>query len=215
MLLGVGKRRPAPAGSTPTNAGWRVYRLGAALRRKRRRPPIGLLGIQYQLRTAEQGNRLAGFLVLHDGIPDLRRFAEMHWPGGAEDGALSSGPQVVGLELNGGKARGSRRKIGDASITGAGIGQRDDAAGVQKTIGRHERFFDCELGSDLGSTDMSDDDAQEVRQFAGTDFIETIRSQHSGGYARARVRSRPSATNASPRPKNTNSRPTELNIVRL
>jgi len=178
MLLGVGKRRPAPAGSTPTNAGWRVYRLGAALRRKRRRPPIGLLGIQYQLRTAEQGNRLAGFLVLHDGIPDLRRFAEMHWPGGAEDGALSSGPQVVGLELNGGKARGSRRKIGDASIAGAGIGQRDDAAGVEKTIGRHERFLDREFGADFGFTDTSDHDSKMPGQFAGADFIETFSGEH-------------------------------------
>src|SRR6185503_20622269 len=74
------------------------------------------LGVNDELRAAEEGDCLAGVLVAHDGVPELRRAAEVQRLRHDGDGALSRRAEEIRLELDRREAGGALRKIRDAAI---------------------------------------------------------------------------------------------------
>ena len=108
----------------------------------------------------------------HDSVPDLRRAAQVGGAGGAIERAFEGGAEVVGLQLDGGEADRAFGQMGDAAIAGGGIGQGDDAAGVQIAVGGQQGRLDRQLGLDLAAVDGGDDDAQMAGQVGGTALVE-------------------------------------------
>ena len=75
----------------------------------------------------------------HDGVPDLRRAAQVRGGGGAVERAFEGGAEVVGLQLDGGETDRAFGQMSDTTVTGGGIGQGDDTAGVQIAVGGEQR----------------------------------------------------------------------------
>ncbi len=132
------------------------------------------LGVENHLCAAEQRQRFAGGFVGDDGVPDVGVSTQVNGRGGAADGAFAQRAQVVGFELDGGKAFGACGQVGNAAVARAGVGQRDDAAGMQKAVGCHQLGFDWHFSDGLFAADVGDDDAQVPGQMVDAKLIEVV-----------------------------------------
>src|ERR1700736_221263 len=94
------------------------------------------LGVENHLGATKQRNGLAGILVSNDGVPHLRRLAEVHGLRATDNRSFLGGTQMVGFEFDRRKPSGTRREIHNASIAGASIRQGDDGSCMQESVGR-------------------------------------------------------------------------------
>ncbi len=115
------------------------------------------------MRAAEQGDGFACGFVGDGGVPYLGVFAQVNGGGGGDDGAVAGCSQVVGFELDGGEAAGTFGQAAAAAVAARGVGQGDNAAGVQKAVGCHHAGFDFQLGDDFAGLSMGEDNAQQTR----------------------------------------------------
>jgi hypothetical protein len=116
--------------------------------------------------------------VRDDGIPDLRRAAQVHGRGHAGHRAVARGAEVVGLQLDGREADRALGQVGHAAVAGAGVGQRDDAACMQEAVGRHQLLAHGQLGMDFAALRARDLDAEITRQVLGTELVEMCAVGH-------------------------------------
>src|SRR5258708_6160057 len=135
--------------------------------------------VENHLRAAKYRQGPAGLLVRDDGIPHLGGLAAMHRRGEADYRAVSCGTKMIGLQLDGGKAGGVRRKIGHAAVSRQGVRERDDGTRVQIAIGRHDGLHHRQFAADACRADFRDEDAKMTRQLAGACLVERLRRTHS------------------------------------
>lgn len=152
-----------------------------ARRRRRVAKGIDLPGIENHLRAAEERDGAPGIPMAHDGVPDLGRAPEVNDARNAIHDAFAGRAEMVGLEFHGREAGGSLRQIRHASVAGGSVGQCDHAAGMQETIGCHQRLADDQFGSQLALAYVENVDAEEAGQVSGTALVEFLRGQHEEG----------------------------------
>ena len=102
----------------------------------------------------------------------------MHRLGRAFDGAFAGGTKMIGFEFDGGEPACAFGKIGETSVACGGIGEGDNTASMQKTIGRHKRLRDWQLGLYFRRAHVRDDHAKVPRQIPGTAFVELFWRVH-------------------------------------
>src|SRR5687767_12309229 len=95
------------------------------------------LGVDDELRAAEERDGLAALAVRDDGIPELRRAPKVGGARNALDRALARRAEEIGLELDGREPVRALRQVGDAAVAGHGVGQRHHGAGVEVAVGRY------------------------------------------------------------------------------
>jgi hypothetical protein len=61
--------------------------------------------------------------------------------GVAGDGAFHHRAEVVALEFDGGEGLRALRQVGQRGIAAGGVGQRDDAGGVEEVVRREVQLF--------------------------------------------------------------------------
>jgi hypothetical protein len=108
-------------------------------------------------------------------------------------------------------------EICDTAVSRYSIRKRDNGAGMQIAIRRHDRLHHRQLAADPRFAHLGDDDAEMTRQFTRADTVEFLRRTQSAEIAAhvfARLCSRPEATKIRPSAMNTNKSPTALIMVR-
>ena len=115
---------------------------------------------------------LPGPAMRHRGVPDLGRAAAMLGRGDTVEDAVARGAEVIGFQLDRRETRRTRRQVHDAAVAAAGVGQRDDAAGVQVAVRRHQRPRDGKLGAHLRAVRLRDRDAEMAGQAVGAHLVE-------------------------------------------
>lgn len=134
--------------------------------------------IENHLRAAEKCNGLACLSVNDDCIPELGCLAEVNRLRDTFDHAFAGGSDMIGLEFDRREPYGFFREIGDATIACRGIGERDDASCMKKTIRCHERRLYLEFRPYFRWSHMSDDDAKIAWQVLRAELVEVIRGKH-------------------------------------
>src|SRR5688572_29419962 len=143
------------------------------------------LGVDDELRAAEERDGLAAPAVHNDGIPELRRAPEV---GGARDafnGAIARRAEEVGLELDGREGIRAVRQVGDAAVAGDGVGERHDRAGMKVAVRCDVVALDGELRAQFLPVERGDDDAHVAGQEARAAALELVERDQAAAPARS------------------------------
>jgi hypothetical protein len=88
--------------------------------------------------------------------------------------SVPGGAQVVGLELDGGKAHGPMRQVGNAPIARCGIRQRDDTARMQKPVWRHQTRLHFHRDLYSSAFDLKNLNSQVCWEMAQAEVVEKL-----------------------------------------
>src|SRR5688572_4843880 len=157
------------------------------------------LGVDDELRAAEERDGLAALAVRDDGIPELRRAPEVGGARDALDRPLARRAEEIGLELDGREPVRALRQVGDAAVAGHGVGERHDRAGVKVAVGCDVMPLDGELPAQFLPVERGDDDAHVAGQEAGAAALELFERDQAAAPARSTAagRSRPNCAASS------------------
>src|SRR6266542_440586 len=154
----------APFWSSPrrcdTRRGTMVEPAAAAAKRE----SSDRLAAQDHLRAPEERDRTSIGMARDDGVPDLRRAAEMRGLRDAGDRAVARRAQEIALELDGREVVGAFGQVRDAAVAACRIGERDHGRRVQEAVRREQFGADVELGDEHPLLDRHDAEADKPGQ---------------------------------------------------
>src|SRR5437764_1353492 len=131
--------------------------------------------IEHELRTAEQRDGLLIGFACDDGVPDLRRGAQVHGTRGSRDRAFQRRADEVALELD---RRESVRLVGKmhhAAIAASGVRECDHRCSMQIPVRRKEIGTNVELGVDAAFAKRDNAKADQSGQLAGPPLVQQFK----------------------------------------
>src|SRR5688572_13588168 len=172
--------------------------VGSCRVRKATRRTSGL-GVEDELRAAEQCERLAALAMRDDGIPELRGPPEVGGRCDALDRALAGGVQEIGLQLDGREPVCTLGLVRDAAVAAGGVGERHDGAGVQVAVRGDVVALDREFRAQFLLGQPGDHDAHVAGQEPGAAALELLEGDQAAAPARSTPagRSRPNCAASS------------------